>query len=163
MKTLASTSSVDNKPINDKKTSNSFLTIAYRRFMGLLLVPAFLLLFTSCKNEDISVRPLANQLVGTTWVAHLGTGTNDNLEYIQVLKFTDETELYFMNYNSKGTILNAADKYTFSYTSDRIQLNNSFRHMSGYKEGNVIKLGALEYYFLDVDGSISEYLKKNGL
>jgi len=161
MKNSAS-NSTNNASINSKIDSGIFRAIYAHvtMFRGLLVILVLVLSLTSCKYEDVSVRPLANELVGTTWIAHLGTGTSDNLEYIQVLRFTDETDLYFMNYNSNGVILNAADKYTFSYSSEKIQVSNSFRLMNGYRDGNVIRMGAYEYYYVDINGSVSDYLKK---
>ena len=121
----------------------------------------FLLLFIiSCKPYEITTKPLANQLVGTTWVTHLGTGIEDKLEYIRVLKFSSESDLYFMDYNSNGLILSPPDKYKFTRTSTKIEATNGSYTLKGYKDGNILKLGAYEYFYIDIEGSISEYLKK---
>lgn len=82
----------------------------------------FILFIISCKPHEITVRPLANQLVGSTWVTHLGTGVEDKLEYIRVLKFSSESDLYFMDYNSNGLILSPPDKYKFNRTSTKLKL-----------------------------------------
>ena len=126
-----------------------------------ILISMFLL--SSCKETEVTRKPLANQLVGTTWFTHLGTGVYDGLEYIRVLKFNSESELYFMDYNSNGLILNAPDKYTFKRNVNSIEAVNEFQKIKGYKDENVIKIGPYDYYYIDLNGSVSEYLKKNKL
>ena len=137
--------------------------VSLKTIMKTTLIILSVLLCSACKETEITRKPLANQLVGTTWFTHRGTGVYDGLEYIRVLKFSSESELYFMDYNSSGLILNAPDKYRFTRNVNSIEAVNEFQKLKGFKDENVIKIGPYDYYYIDLNGSVSEYLKKHKL
>ena len=101
---------------------------------------------SSCQIEDnITLKPYSNQLIGTSWAKLLGNDIKTGKGYYELFVFASETEVYLVRADDKKKYTGPIVTCSFKRTGNIISINGSNVNMNGYFKDYVLILDNNEY------------------
>ena len=108
------------------------------------------LLFSCEAKENITLKPQADAMIGTSWAKLLGYDVNTGKGYYEIFMFASETEVYLVRADDTKKYNGPIVKCTFKRVGNVISINGKNVHQQGQIDDSVMFLENGDYQLVSI-------------